>query len=138
MERIPTSLLVVAAAIADGQGRWLMQQRPLGKHHGGLWEFPGGKVEIGETARLALVREIAEELGLTLDPEALQPVASADGPAADGLRRLVILLYTSRVWEGMPQALEGGDWGWFDPDAIAALDKPPLDRALAAQLFRIP
>ena len=64
VENIPTWTCVVALALRDGKGRWLMHRRPADKHHGGLWEFPGGKVETGETPRNALVREIEEELGL--------------------------------------------------------------------------
>ena len=63
VENIPTWTCVVALALRDGKGRWLMHRRPADKHHGGLWEFPGGKVETGETPRNALVRETEEELG---------------------------------------------------------------------------
>lgn len=135
MERNPTWIAVVAVALDDGRGRWLMYKRPAGKHHAGLWEFPGGKVESEEIPLLALAREIGEELGIALDPASLEPSVFADGAqAADG-REIVILLYTCREWSGEPQALEGGELGWFTPDEIAGLPKPPLDRKLARGLF---
>ncbi len=135
MERNPTWIAVVAVALDDGAGRWLMHKRPVGKHHAGLWEFPGGKVESEEIPSLALIREIREELGIALDPAALEAAAFADGArTADGIE-IVILLYTCRTWRGEPQALEGGELGWFTPFEIADLAKPPLDRKLAQHLF---
>lgn len=126
---------VVAVALEDGDGRWLMHRRPMAKHHGGLWEFPGGKVESGENPASALVREIGEELGIALDRNALEPAAFADGAASAEGMEIVILLYTCRKWSGVPQALEGEAIGWFAPSEIAELAMPPLDRALAARLF---
>lgn len=135
MASIPTWTCVVALALADGAGRWLMHRRPTHKHHGGLWEFPGGKLEPGEDPRHALVREIREELGLRLAPSALAPVGFADETQVEGRVPIVILLYSS-AWDGSPvAALEGGEIGWFAPPVIAMLDKPPLDIALAASLF---
>ena len=78
VENIPTWTCVVALALRDGKGRWLMHRRPADKHHGGLWEFPGGKVETGETPRNALVREIEEELGLVIEPAANQPLGGEE------------------------------------------------------------
>ena len=72
MENIPTWQLVVAAALQRGDSQWLMHKRPAGKHHGGLWEFPGGKVENGENPPLSLVRELNEELGLDLNALLIQ------------------------------------------------------------------
>lgn len=128
-------MLVVAAALEDGAGRWLMHRRPPDKHHGGLWEFPGGKVEPDETPRAALVREVNEELGLVLDPADMRPAALADCAADEGRPAIVILLYTAPLPGSTPQALEGGAVGWFEPAEIARLDKPPLDVELARQLF---
>jgi 8-oxo-dGTP diphosphatase len=108
VENIPTWTCVVALALRDGKGRWLMHRRPADKHHGGLWEFPGGKVETGETPRNALVREIDEELGLVLEPAACAPVAFAEETIGEGRPPIVIMLYTS-VWDGSGMgALEGG------------------------------
>lgn len=134
VEENPTWMPVVAAALIDDRGRWLMHKRPAGKHHAGLWEFPGGKVERGETPANALVREIGEELGLTLSPEHLEPAGFAQEPATASQIPIVILLYTCRNWAGQPQALEGGEIAWFASQEAASLDKPPLDVALLAQL----
>ncbi len=126
---------MVAAALHRDDGRWLMHRRPPGKHHAGLWEFPGGKVEPGEMPRESLVRELAEELGIACREDALAPVAFAETAPANGEHALVILLYTIGAWDGEPRALEGGAVGWFTPAEALALAKPPLDIALAAQLF---
>ncbi len=127
VKKIPTSLPVVAAAITDGEGRLLLHRRPVGKAHAGLWEFPGGKVETNETPRCALVREIAEELGLTLQERDLSPAGIAQCEARGEDTDIVILLYTTSRWTGEPQALEGNEWGWFTAIQARALDKPPLD-----------
>ncbi len=112
-----------------------MHRRPAGKHHAGLWEFPGGKVESGETPAQALVREIEEEATLKLDPVDLEPAGFAEEPSRFGAKPIVILLYTSE-WDGSEiRSCEGGKLSWFSPDAIKELAKPPLDIALAAQLF---
>ena len=130
MERNPTWLCVVAGLLIDPQGRWLMHRRPVDKAHGGLWEFPGGKVEPGETPEAALVRELGEELDISIDPRTIEPLAFAsEGP--DTIRRpITILLYRVGIWGGVPRAVEGGAIGWNAPDAAAELEKPPLDIAL--------
>jgi len=127
-------MLVVAAALMDEAGQVLMQRRPAGKAHAGLWEFPGGKVEPGESCPQALARELAEELGLRLvaDPVPLGFATTADG-RADHMP-LVILLYAVRGWHGSPQALEAAELGWFAPQALASLAMPPLDYPLAKAL----
>ena len=126
---------MVAAALRRRDGRVLMHRRPAHKQHGGLWEFPGGKVEPGEAPGQALVREIEEELGIAVDPAAIRPLAFAEEPPS-GLRRgTVILLYTIATWRGEPTALdEGATIDWFLPPQIAGLPSPPLDRALWAQI----
>ncbi|GAB5347378.1 NUDIX domain-containing protein [Alteriqipengyuania sp. 357] len=138
MENIPTYLPVVAAAIGpDGAGQWLMHRRPQGKQHGGLWEFPGGKIDPGEGARSALAREIAEECGIVLDTDAMREAAfAADEASTAGLGRpILLLLYACARWQGQARSLEGGEWRWFSPDEIMGLEKPPLDGQLAAQVF---
>ena len=127
-------MLVVAAAIRDQTGGLLLQQCLPHKRHAGLWEFPGGKVENEEIPRLALCREILEELGLELESGALEPVGFAEEPPADGRPGLVLLLYTCSTWRGLPTAREGQNWSWFTLDEAAALDLPPMDRALLAGL----
>ena len=134
VEKSPTIVLVVAAAIHDGAGRLLLQQCPANKRHAGLWEFPGGKVESEEFPQLALCREITEELDLELDPGALVPAGFAEELPADGRPGIVLLLYTCRTWRGTPTALEGQDWGWFTPEEAVRLALPPMDRALLQRL----
>ncbi|WP_369025426.1 NUDIX domain-containing protein [Qipengyuania sp. RANM35] len=128
-------MCVVALALHDGKGHWLMHRRPEEKHHGGLWEFPGGKVESRENPAQALVREISEELGLTLDPRKLEPCRFAQEEPGERESPIVILLYTCSWGGSALAALEGGEIGWFTPSAILELDMPPLDIALAAGLF---
>ena len=131
-------LLVVAGALIDGADRVLMHRRPPGKHLEGLWEFPGGKVEIGETPADALARELGEELGVSISDSAFQPCGFAHEmrafPHPEPPRGIVLLLYSCRIWTGDPAALEGGEVGWFAIPAIDSLDLAPLDRVLLRQL----
>jgi 8-oxo-dGTP diphosphatase len=124
----------VAGALGDREGRFLLQRRPPGKPHAGLWEFPGGKVEPGETPRNALVRELNEELTIRVDPAALDPCAFAESAPEAGQPGIVILLYSVRRWRGNPLAGIGADLGWFGPAEANRLPLPPLDRALLAAL----
>lgn len=126
---------MVAAAIHDQAGRWLMQKRPHTKDHAGLWEFPGGKVEPGETPLNALVRELSEELALTVAPRALSPAGFAQSPPSARGKPIVILLYTALHHGGGIVSLEGAEVGWFTKEQISMLAKPPLDVDLAQQLF---
>jgi len=129
-------LLVVAAALRDRGGRWLLQQRPPGKHHAGLWEFPGGKVDPGETPRHALSRELAEELALALEPTAFAPLGFAEDPAGGGRPALLLLLYRADAAKAEPEAQLGQNWGWFSIGEAEALPLAPLDRALLSSLPR--
>ena len=131
MANFPTWTPVVALALTDSEGRLLLQQRLAGKHHAGLWEFPGGKVETLEKPRFALVREIAEELGLQIDPTDLSPSLMADDL---GERAIVLFLYTATKWRGNPEGREGQNWGWFTSSEAAALPLAPMDRDLLARL----
>lgn len=137
MQSFPTWVPVVALALSDGQGRWLMHRRPEGKAHAGLWEFPGGKVEGTEIPVEALLREAQEELGIALEPDDLRPLAFADEANAGGNCGIVILLYSAARWKGEPISLEGGAVGWFDLAEMQRLPKPPLDRELVRQLGSI-
>ena len=136
-------LWVVAGALHASDGRWLMHCRPLEKHHGGLWEFPGGKVEGVETPVITLMRELREELGIEVRTGDCIPASFAEEAQAEkgefatenAARPIVILLYTIAVWSGEAQSLEGGRIEWFTPDQIEKLDKPPLDQELARRLF---
>ena len=128
------AIWVVAALIRDEHGRVLLQQRPPGKAHGGLWEFPGGKVEPGELPKASLVREIDEELGLTLTQGSLEPVAFAEGAADAAGRAVVLLLYAVGQWQGVPDAREGGAFAWVEPAALQAYPMPPLDIELLSRM----
>jgi 8-oxo-dGTP diphosphatase len=131
LQKFPTTILVVAAALIALDGRVLMHRRPLAKQHGGLWEFPGGKVEPDETPTIALARELHEELGIVIDPAAFDLVAGA----ADAEQRVRIDLYVGRNWNGVPNCLEGGAIDWFVPAAVLDLPMPPLDLPLAKALL---
>lgn len=128
-------MIVVAAALFNESGHVLMQRRPIDKHHGGLWEFPGGKLEPGETAVAALVREIDEELGIHLAPVDIHPLSfatrddSTEGPA------MVLLLYSCRRWSGEPLCEPGAALEWAGKARLAQLAKPPLDVVLAEVVF---
>ena len=128
-------LVVVAAALVNDAGEVLVQQRSVTKAHGGLWEFPGGKVEPGETPERALARELAEELGIAVDPATLVPLAFASEPA--GERHLLLLLYRVRQWHGDPVATEADAIAWRRPAALHALPMPPADRPLVAMVERL-
>jgi 8-oxo-dGTP diphosphatase len=138
LEKKPTFVPVVAAAIRDGEGRLLLQQGLPHKRHAGLWEFPGGKVENGETPRFALCREVAEELGIELVEAALRPLGFAEEAGIGDESALVLFLYTSSQWHGEPEAREGQGWGWFTPAEAARLPMPAMDRALLAQVLASP
>ncbi len=124
--------LVVAAALIDADGRVLVQQRPPGKPMAGLWEFPGGKIDAGETPELALSRELAEELGISIDESCLAPAVFASEAMAD--RHLLLLLYVLRKWPGSPEARHASALKWLRPVELHRLDMPPADRPLIGLL----
>lgn len=119
------SLLVVAAALVDPQGRVLVAQRPQGKSLAGLWEFPGGKVEAGETPEAALVRELAEELAITVDEATLQAIGFVSH--AYPTFHLLMLLYGCRHWAGALLGQQGQALQWVATAELAALEMPPAD-----------
>jgi 8-oxo-dGTP diphosphatase len=100
----------------------------------GLWEFPGGKIEPGETPEAALVRELAEELGLRVDPADLTPLDFASHAYADF--HLVMLLFACRRWQGEPRGLQGQALRWVTPAEFAALPMPEADVPLVARMCR--
>ncbi|MES2336526.1 MAG: (deoxy)nucleoside triphosphate pyrophosphohydrolase [Pseudomonadota bacterium] len=125
-------LHVVAAALVDADGRVLVQQRPPGTQMAGLWEFPGGKIEAGESPEAALVRELDEELGIGVTHACLAPAAFAS--EALGERHLLLLLYVCRKWSGIPQARHATALKWVYPAQLHALDMPPADTPLIGLL----
>lgn len=132
MEKNPTMLLVVAAALTNEVGEILLQLRPEGRSMAGLWEFPGGKVELNETPESALVRELKEELGLDIDPVALTSFAFASEPLGD--RHLLLMLYRCTRWSGTPVALESPELRWVSPADMDQLPMPPADLPLMRAL----
>lgn len=125
-------LTVVAAALVDDAGRLLVQQRAPGRAMAGLWEFPGGKLEADETPEAALVRELAEELGISAAARDLQPAAFASERLGD--RHLLLLLYLLRRWEGTPTALDASALRWEPVEGLRNLPMPPADLPLVDAL----
>ncbi len=118
-------LPVVAAALVDADGRILLQQRPPGKSMAGLWEFPGGKIEAGETPEAALIRELHEEIGIDVQAACLAPATFASETLGD--RHLLMLLFACRKWRGTPQPLHASALRWARPVEMYALPMPPAD-----------
>ena len=125
-------LLVVAAALVDDGGRVLVTQRPAGKSLAGLWEFPGGKVEPGERPEDALVRELAEELGVVVAVVDLAPLTFASHAYPDA--HLLMPLYVCRRWEGTARSCEGQPLRWLPPRDLSDLPMPPADEPLIPAL----
>ena len=123
---------VVAAALVDADGRVLLAQRPQGKSLAGLWEFPGGKIEPGETPDAALVRELEEELGIAVAETALEPLTFVSHGYPEF--HLVMLMYVCREWGGEPVGQQGQPLVWGDMAMLGALPMPPADIPLLAAL----
>jgi len=126
-------LLVVACALVDPEGRVLLARRPEGKPMAGLWEFPGGKAHPCETPEAALIRELAEELGIGVEASCLAPFTFASHPL-DGGRHLLMPLYLCRRWEGAVRAREGQALAWVRPQRLRDYAMPPADKPLVAML----
>lgn len=128
-------LLVAAAALLDSSGRVLITQRPAHKQLGGLWEFPGGKVELGEAPEQALVRELKEELDLTVEPDALDPFAFASHAYPEF--HLLMPLYVATKFGGVikldPNSAQ--DAKWVSPTELRAHEMPPADVVLVNRLI---
>lgn len=121
-------LLVVACALVDADGRVLIAQRPEGKQLAGLWEFPGGKVEPGETPEQTLVRELREELGIETQTACLAPLTFASHEYETF--HLLMPLYVCRKFTGIPQPLEAQALKWVKPKAMRDYPMPPADEPL--------
>lgn len=125
-------VLVAACALIDSDGRVLLAERPAGKSMAGLWEFPGGKIETGERPEQSLIRELNEELGITVKEECLAPFAFASHDYDDF--HLLMPLFICRRWEGIVQPLENQRLAWVRPQAFSQYEVPPADLPLMAQL----
>lgn len=118
-------LLVSAVALIDAEGRLLLAQRPEGKSMAGLWEFPGGKVEEGETPEEALIRELQEELGIDTWASCLAPLTFASH--AYEKFHLLMPLFACRKWDGIPQSREGQSLKWVRASELRDYPMPPAD-----------
>ncbi|NTE88917.1 8-oxo-dGTP diphosphatase MutT [Agrobacterium rubi] len=125
-------LLVAACALVDTDGRILLAQRPEGKSLAGLWEFPGGKVESGETPEETLVRELEEELGIQTKVACLAPLTFASHSYETF--HLLMPLYVCRRYEGIPRGAEGQAIKWVKPQALREYPMPPADEPLIPYL----
>ena len=121
-------LLVAACALIDPDGRVLVAQRPEGKSMAGLWEFPGGKVESGERPEETLIRELGEELGISVEEACLAPFTFASH--AYPSFHLLMPLYVCRRWHGQPVAREHRALKWLRPKDLQGLEMPPADAPL--------
>lgn len=119
------TVLVSAVALIDRDGRVLLAQRPEGKSMAGLWEFPGGKIEVGETPEVALIRELQEELGIDTWESCLAPLTFASHTYDDF--HLLMPLFACRKWSGTPIAKEGQTLKWVYPKDFRDYPMPPAD-----------
>lgn len=128
-------MMVVAVALLDTSGRVLLQRRAPGRAMAGLWEFPGGKVELGELPEAALVRELKEELGIDVEEASLSPACFGSAPVGD--RHMILLVYLCRIWSGEPQPLDASALRWLRPTEMVASEMPPADAPLIGLLERL-
>jgi len=130
----PPLTLVVAAVLRDGEGRVLLARRPEGRHMAGLWEFPGGKVGPGEEPEAALVRELAEELGVVIEVGEPFTFALHREPG----HRILLLFYHATITGGLLRAREGQAYQWVPPAELHRYSMPPADGNLVDLLSRPP
>ena len=128
----PKLLIVAACALLDADGRVLIAERPPGKAMAGLWEFPGGKVEQGETPEQTLIRELLEELGIVVREACLAPLTFASHAYADF--HLLMPLYVCRRWEGTVTARHHTRLAWVRPNKLRDYPMPPADAPLISHL----
>ncbi len=128
-------VLVAACALVDPDGRVLIAERPAGKMMTGLWEFPGGKVEQGERPEETLIRELKEELGITVGEPCLAPLTFASHGYPDF--HLLMPLFVCRRWDGMVSAQERQRLAWVKPNRLRDYKMPPADEPLVAHLMAL-
>lgn len=131
-EKLAKLLFVVACALIDEDGRILLSQRPVGRSMAGLWEFPGGKIEPGETPEQALIRELNEELGIDTSENCLAPFTFASHAYEEF--HLVMPLYICRKWRGHIIGREEQKLKWVKPGQLKEYAMPPADVPLVAML----
>src|SRR5437016_7278516 len=124
-EPVRPTVLVAAVALIDSDGRVLLAERPEGKAMAGLWEFPGGKIQPGETPEAALIRELVEELGIDVEESCLAPFTFASHAYSDF--HLLMPLYVCRKWSGIVTAREGQRFAWVRPARLLDYKMPPAD-----------
>jgi 8-oxo-dGTP diphosphatase len=125
-------VLVAACALVDADGRVLLARRPPGRSMAGLWEFPGGKVEAGESPEGALIRELREELGIEVPERCLAPFTFASHRYPDF--HLLMPLFVCRNWHGEVTAQEGQELAWVRVNRLREYEMPPADVPLIAML----
>ena len=134
----PVMLLVSAGALIDVDGRVLLVQRPVGKSMAGLWEFPGGKIEAGETPETALIRELREELDIDTTLSCLAPLNfvshTYDAMDDHDAFHLLMMLFVCRRWQGTPKSTEGGTLKWVRPQRLRDYPMPAADIPLISDL----
>lgn len=133
MEDARKLLLVAACALVDADNRVLLTERPAGKAMAGLWEFPGGKVEPGETPEATLIRELKEEIGIVTWESCLAPLSFASHAYRDF--HLLMPFYVCRKWEGFAAAREGQKLKWVRPRQLREYPMPPADEPLIPALI---
>lgn len=129
------TVMVSAAILLDADNRILLTQRPEGKALAGLWEFPGGKVQDGETPEYALIRELHEELGIMTGVDCLQPVTFASHSYDDF--HLLMPVFACRTWKNNPQGREGQNLKWVNKNALYDYDMPPADIPLIPLIHQL-
>ncbi len=125
-------VLVAACVLLKSDGTVLLAKRPEGRPLAGLWEFPGGKVDPGEVPEAALLRELEEELGISVAEEDVEPLTFVSH--AYESFHLLMPVYLCRRWEGEARAQEGQELAWVEPERVAGYDMPPADEPLKTTL----